>query len=294
MSFPLPFEQIRWRSRRCAVSDFRVVSLKQAEVTGEIALHDIASIVVEPSIFERLTSIGTIHVSSARPGDRGLRLPRMARARQTALRLNLLVADLRGMPPDDNIAGLPFPSIWRVPPAIRLHTILAAPAVLLLTLVVIVIGLSGHEVRVAFGPDDPVRPNGVKRGRAEINAFMEHEVMPWAEAALGPVVGAGRVRCQTCHGNDADERDWRMPAVRALPEPAVRALARGSDSDMRNALHGYLAEEDNQAVAAHMRAVVTPGMAGLLRRPSYDFAQTYEFNRERAAFGCYHCHMVED
>jgi hypothetical protein len=41
-----------------------------------------------------------------------------------------------------------------------------------------------------------------------------------------------------------------------------------------------------------MRGVVIPGMAALLRRPAYDFAQTYEYNRSRAAFGCYHCHLV--
>jgi hypothetical protein len=84
-----------------------------------------------------------------------------------------------------------------------------------------------------------------------------------------------------------------MPAVRALPEPHVREMAApGSDSQVRNALHGYLAEGDNSAVAARMRGVVTPGMAALLRRPAYDFAQTYEYNRARAAFGCYHCHLV--
>jgi hypothetical protein len=85
-----------------------------------------------------------------------------------------------------------------------------------------------------------------------------------------------------------------MPAVRALPEPAVQELARaaGSDSQMRNALHGYVAQERNLAIAAHMRGVVVPGMAALLRRPAYDFARSYEFNRGRDAFGCYHCHVV--
>jgi hypothetical protein len=82
--------------------------------------------------------------------------------------------------------------------------------------------------------------------------------------------------------------------VRALPEPAVRELASaaGSDSQMRNALHGYVAQERNLAIAARMRGVVVPGMAALLRRPAYDFAKTYEYNRARDAFGCYHCHVV--
>jgi hypothetical protein len=155
------------------------------------------------------------------------------------------------------------------------------------------VGLRGHAVPVVYGADDPVRPQGVKRSEAEIAGFMEQEVMPWARVALAPVVGSGNVRCETCHGRDAEARHWEMPAVRALPEPDVRLMAgAGSDAQMRNALHGYLAEEDNSAVAAHMRAVVTPGMAALLRRPAYDFARSYEYNRSRAAFGCYHCHMV--
>jgi hypothetical protein len=168
-----------------------------------------------------------------------------------------------------------------------------APALLILTLIVIAIGLSGHEVRVEYGPDDAVRPGGARRSDAEIRAFMEREVMPWAQHALGPVVAPRAVTCETCHGKEAETRRWRMPAVRALPEPHVREMAApGSDSQVRNALHGYLAEGDNSAVAARMRGVVTPGMAALLRRPAYDFAQTYEYNRARAAFGCYHCHLV--
>jgi hypothetical protein len=182
-----------------------------------------------------------------------------------------------------------FPSPQR-----QFRAALVAPVLLAVTLVVIVIGLSGHEVLVEYPADDAIRPRGVKRSDAEIQAFMEREVMPWARGALEPVVGAGRVTCETCHGRDAEERRWRMPAVRALPEPHVRemAMAAGSDSQVRNALHGYLAEGDNSAVAAHMRGIVVPGMAALLRRPAYDFAQTYEFNRARAAFGCYHCHLV--
>jgi hypothetical protein len=89
-----------------------------------------------------------------------------------------------------------------------------------------------------------------------------------------------------------------MPAVRALPEPALRfaGLERSRlwiDPQMRNAVYGYLAEEDNQPTAAYMRHIVMPGMAKLLNRPAYDFAQSYEYNQSRAAVGCYHCHLVE-
>ena len=65
------------------------------------------------------------------------------------------------------------------------------------------------------------------------------------------------------------------------------------DPQMRNAIYGYLAESDNQARAGYMRDVVLPGMARLLHRPPYDFTLPYKFNRERDAFGCYHCHRIQ-
>jgi hypothetical protein len=65
------------------------------------------------------------------------------------------------------------------------------------------------------------------------------------------------------------------------------------DTQMRNAIYGYGAESDNQAKAAYMREVVMPGMARLLRRPAYDFTQSYEYNRTQHALGCYHCHRVQ-
>ena len=185
------------------------------------------------------------------------------------------------------------PEFWQ-PPDRSFRAAFVAPVLLIVAFLAVAIGLSGHVGPVTYPPDDAVRPGGVKRSDEEIRAFMERDVMPWARTALEPVVGRGQVRCETCHGRDAEARAWRMPAVRALPEPDVRrwAQAAGSDSQVRNALHGYLAEGDNLAVAAHMRGVVTPGMAALLRRPVYDFAQPYEYNRLRAAFGCYHCHLV--
>jgi hypothetical protein len=292
-SFPLPWERVRWRSRCLGVSDFRVVQFRRGTPVAEVAFHDISSIRVIPSLAERITGIGTVVITSAREGDCTIRV-RVAGARRTALRLNLLVTDTWGAPPPDEVMDLSAFATWRVGPTVRLQATLIAPAVVLLTFVFVVIGLSGHEVRVAYGADDPIRPNGVRRSREDIVAFMKGEVMPWARTALAPVVGNGGVTCETCHGSDAEEKGWRMPAVRALPEPAVRdvAAAAGSDSQMRNALHGYVAQERNLTIAAHMRGVVVPGMAALLRRPAYVFAKTYEYNRARDAFGCYHCHVV--
>jgi len=292
--FPLPFEQVRWRTRRFAVSDFRFVLFSHKRVAREIALHDISTIEVEPSILERLTGIGAVRLSSARPHDQGIRIPRLWAARRTALRLELFVSETRGLPPADDVARLPLSSFWSIPSSLKLQAAVAAPVVLLLTLVGVGIGLSGHTVPMTYPPDDAIRPSGQKRPEAEIALFMQREVMPWAREAFAPVVGRNRVTCELCHGEDAKARGWTMPAVRALPEPSVRAMAQaaGSDAEVRNALHGYLAEGDNQAVAAYMRGVIVPGMAKLLHRPAYDFAQTYEYNRSRAAFGCYHCHQA--
>ncbi|MGE3956054.1 MAG: hypothetical protein AB7H96_04990 [Vicinamibacterales bacterium] len=144
------------------------------------------------------------------------------------------------------------------------------------------------------GAADPIRPNGHTRSRAEIVRFMEQEVMPFALTALEPVVGRGNVTCRTCHGPRPEERNWQMPAVAALPDEAVRGLAGsvGADSQVRNALHGYASDPGKQAVTAHMRTTVLPGMARLLQRPAYDYTQTYAYNAERRAFGCYHCHTA--
>jgi mono/diheme cytochrome c family protein len=294
--FPLPFEQIRWRSARFALTDFRFVALQGGRATRDIAIHDIETIDVDPSIVERLTGIGTLVARSAAADDGEIRIPRVRAARREALRLSLLVAETRGLPPPDDVARLPLSLFWRMPASLPLQVIAAGPVVVVLTLLVIGIGLSGHTVPIAYPPDDAIRPAGVRRPTAEILAFMERDVMPWARDALAPVVGRNRVSCATCHGDGAEARGWAMPGVRALPEPAVRAMAEaaGSDAQVRNALHGYLAEGDNQGVAAYMRGVIVPGMARLLRRPAYDFAQTYEYNRARAAFGCYHCHRVGD
>lgn len=119
--------------------------------------------------------------------------------------------------------------------------------------------------------------------------------MPFARRTLEPIVGVGKVRCETCHGPDAEARGWAMPAVAALPEPVVNARADsvGADAQLRNALHGYAADADKQRVTAHMRQEVLPGMARLLHRPVYDFAQPYADNVARGSFGCYHCHLAQ-
>ena len=160
-------------------------------------------------------------------------------------------------------------------------------------------GCSGRASAVVFPPDDPIYPGGLKRPRADIVRFMEQDVLPWARVALGPIkYGPNSVTCETCHGLDTDDRGWQMPAVAKLPQPDLRnqgweAFGGTMDAQMRNAIYGYLAIPEKEKLTAYMRAIVMPGMARVLGRPAYDFSRSYEYNRARLAFGCYHCHRVK-
>src|SRR5262249_37534167 len=155
---------------------------------------------------------------------------------------------------------------------------------------VIAISLHGKAGAVIYPADDAIYPAGVKRDREAIVRFMESEVLPWARAVLAPLKGGPQaVSCETCHGIDhGPARQWRMPAVAALPQPDVisrgwEVYSGGMDAQMRNAIYGYIAESDNQAKAAYMREIVMPGMARLLRRPPYDFTRSYDYNRTHFA-----------
>jgi len=185
------------------------------------------------------------------------------------------------------------------PPSLDLRGALAGFLGVLIAIIAVVVSLHGKTVAVTFASDDALAPNGEKRSEADIIAFMETDVMPWARVTLGRLKGGpDRVTCETCHGAQASDRRWRMPAVAALPQPDVRdrgweIYKTNIDAQMRNAIYGYLAGSDNQAKAGYMREVVVPGMSRLLHRPSYDFTQSYEYNRSRRALGCYHCHQVQ-
>jgi hypothetical protein len=172
-------------------------------------------------------------------------------------------------------------------------------ALVFLSIAAVVVGLPGKTPAISYADDDAIYPRGVKRSRAEIVRFMQTAVMPWARRALAPIVGSPeKVTCNTCHGPNAEADGWRMPAVTALPRPVVREagwenFGGAIDAQMRNAFYGYSAEPGKTSRAGYMREFVMPGMAALLHRPAYDFTRTYEYNRERFAFGCYHCHRVK-
>jgi cytochrome c553 len=298
----LPWERRLWECRpvllrtprvRYLLTDLRLVRLDGRKVT-EMLLDDIADIRQTRSPIDTLLGTSTLVVRS-RPGA-SLELRGVRRGAQLAAVLELLSGD-RPAPLDERAVREAL--AWDPRGRSRGAPRVAAVAVLAIAGVfTVAIGLHGTTKPPTYPADDPIAPNGVRRPRAEIARFMEQDVLPWARATLGPIKGGpDQVTCLTCHGADAESRNWQMPAVARLPEPALRDqgwehFGGTMDAQMRNAIYGYLAEADNQTRAAYMREIVLPGMARVLRRPAYDFTQPYQYNRDRLAFGCYHCHRV--
>lgn len=301
----LPWERLLWSGRpfrlharlsgeRYFLTDFRLVRTSRT-CADEIALEDIGDIGRTESTADRILGTSTI-VVHAKDDDRPpLVVADVRRGVQLAAILELLSTDSQALADRDAIrAALTWEP--RTPAAYREAA--GAVAAVIVAIAAVVIGLQGRPIVTTYAPDDAIRPNGVKRSAADIARFMEHDVMPWARATLGRLKGGGEhITCETCHGADAEARDWAMPAVAALPEPDVKArgwetYSSGMDAQMRNAIYGYATESEKSAKAAYMREVVLPGMAGLLRRPAYDFTRTYERNRAANALGCYHCHQV--
>jgi cytochrome c553 len=302
----LPWERLLWSSRpwrfsrllageRYLLTDFRLLHITRA-VTSELALDDVGDVHRTQSPAERILGISTIAVHPAAGGD-PLTLTAVRRGAQLAALLELIAGDPRAPRDADAVRSA---LAWEPRhPALDLRGALAGFVGVLVAIVAVAIGLHGTTAAVSFAPDDALAPNGEKRSEAEIIRFMETDVMPWARVTFARLKGgADRVTCETCHGAHPAARGWRMPAVAALPQPDVRdrgweIYQTKIDAQMRNAIYGYLAESDNQTKAAYMREIVVPGMSRLLHRPSYDFTQSYEFNRARSALGCYHCHQVQ-
>ena len=303
----LPWERLLWSSRpwrlsprlageRYLLTDFRLLRITRHGLT-ELALDDMGDIHRVESSVDRLLGTSTIEIH---PGDGHappLILTAVRRGGQLAALLELLAGDPRAPREADAVRSA---LAWEPrPPAFELRRAMAGFVAVLIAIAVVALGLHGNTVEATYAADDALAPGGEKRSEAEIIRFMDAEVMPWARVAFGRIKGgADRVTCETCHGAQAGARGWRMPAVAALPQPDLRESGweihqTKIDSQMRNAIYGYLAESDNQAKAGYMREVVVPGISRLLHRPPYDFTQSYEYNRSRRALGCYHCHQVQ-
>jgi len=287
-----PLERRLWTGRRYFLTDLRV-----AAPPHELALDDVGDVHRTQTALQRLAGLSTVVVSSKDPRRRSLVLRHVRRGTQLAALIDLLAADPKARNDVDSArATMTWEPRVRTPGTREALTGIAA---MLVAVIAVVVGLHGRTPAIAYPADDAIYPLGQKRERADIVRFMETAVMPWARQALAPIVGSSEnVTCETCHGIDADAGGWRMPAVAALPRPALRAAAWENsgptiDAQMRNAIYGYSADENTTPRAGYMREVVMPGMARLLRRPAYDFTRPYEYNREQFAFGCYHCHKVK-
>lgn len=284
------------------LTDFRIVVTRGDRIVDEIVLDDIARVRLEQSWWQRLAGTSTVRIySSTRRAHAvpSLALTNIRQGPQLALILQMLSTDRTSAPLEpefiESALAPDAPRLFRP----REGLVVAATAAFVLTFVVV--GVARHDTLapLSYAADDPIAPNGHRRSTAEIMTFMEREVMPFAKRALAPVLGgAHNVACETCHGEDAAARGWKMPGVRALPEPDVRlaGMERAGfwlDPQMRNAVYGYLAEEEKLPTAAYMRGVVMPGMAKVMHRPAYDFTKSYGYNRALVAVGCYHCHLVD-
>src|SRR5262245_59815352 len=301
MEVPLSWERLLWSRRgllppwdRYVLTDFRLVRLGRRN-SDELAIQDIADVQHHETGIDRILGSSTVVVRSKNHRRAPLVLPHLRHGAQFAALLDLTSAEPTVSWDQQSVrAALK----WKPQARIAGYRE-AALSVVTLALAVFVVAVSLHgTAAVVYPGDDAIYPKGEKKDRATIMQFMESEVMPWARTALAPIKGGpDQVTCETCHGRDAEVREWRMPAVAKLPQPSVtvrgwEVYSSGMDTQMRNAIYGYSADTDKQNKAAYMREVVMPGMARLLHRPAYDFTQPYEYNRTQFAFGCYHCHRV--
>jgi len=308
--FPLAWERLLWSGHpawlgrlgfheQYHLTDFRAVVRRADRTVAEVAIHDLGRVDLQQTRGQRFRGTSTVVLHPKGQG-RPVVFADIRQGPQLALILELLATGPMGFEIDSALVRDALG-----PDSTDLFGHRRGALAALAAAILLIVGLSAiivlrHEmpVPIFYPADDAIYPDGQKRTQAEIVAFMEREVMPFARRALGRIKGGpDKVTCFTCHGEDARERSWRMPAVRALPEPHLRmggmeSYASIVDAQMRNAVYGYLAEDHKQNRAAYMRGIVMPGMARLLHRPPYDFTQTYRYNRARFAFGCYHCHMI--
>jgi hypothetical protein len=302
MEVPLSWERLLWRGRallppweQYALTDFRLVRIAGTR-SDELAIQDIADVQHRESWIDRFLGSSTVVVRARHRRRQPLVLAHVRHGAQLAALLDLASADPQvSWDPASVRAALAWQP--RTPIAGYREAVLSI-VTMAVSVFVVAISLHGKTPAVSYPSDDAIYPNGEKKDREQIVRFMETEVMPWAQTVLGPLKGgAQNITCDTCHGHSAPARGWQMPAVATLPQPDVtgrgwEVYSAGMDAQMRNAIYGYIADTDNQTKAAYMREVVMPGMARLLHRPAYDFTRSYEYNRTRFAFGCYHCHRV--
>ena len=240
VTFPLPWEQVLWsstpafplsvsrRGTNYAFTDFRLVVSRRNRTIDELALHDIESVRLTQSRWQRLAGTSTVRVSSRR-SRAPLELANIRHGPQLALILQLRATDVFGDGVEGDRPGI-FPKRSRdlvLRRSCALTRGSCSPQSASSRSCSRLSALRGcrHCHRCTTKRTIRLRRTAAAARAARSAAFMERDVMPFARTALGPLVGGqDNVTCATCHGNDAEQRRWQMPGVRALP--GARAEAR--------------------------------------------------------------------
>ena len=196
-----PWRPDRWcAGERYLLTDFRLVRLERDDAE-EIALDDITDVRRTETRLDRILGTSTLAVHSRRRSP--VVLVSVRRGQQLAALLELLAGDPRA--PRDAEATRSALAWNPRSPAIDLRQALGSIIAVLIAIFGVVIGLHGTTAAVSYAPDDAIAPGGEKRSEADIIAFMERDVLPWARRTLGPIKGgADRITCETCHGEGAD------------------------------------------------------------------------------------------
>ncbi|HEY7376826.1 MAG TPA: hypothetical protein VIF57_32005 [Polyangia bacterium] len=109
-------------------------------------------------------------------------------------------------------------------------------------------------------------------------AYMKKTVLPTMKKLFVAVDKKhyANMNCQTCHGEKAAERKFKMPApeLPKLPQPTDRA--------------GFMAlQQKKPDVVKFMGTQVKPTMAALIGKPEWSESNP-------TGFGCYNCHTKEE
>ena len=232
MEVPLSWERLLWSRRgllppweRYVLTDFRLVRLGRHQ-SDELAIQDIADVQHREAWIDRILGSSTVVVHSRNHRRAPLVLPHVRHGAQLAALLDLTSAEPTVRWDQQSVrAALKWNP--RTPVAGYREAALSV-LTMLLTVFVVAVSMHGKAAAVVYPSNDAIYPNGEKKDRATIVRFMETDVMPWARVALGPIKGGpDNVTCETCHGRDAQAREWQMPAVARLPQPEVTVSGMG-------------------------------------------------------------------
>lgn len=132
-------------------------------------------------------------------------------------------------------------------------------------------GTAGAEAPEPSGPPKPWEMMNFE----ERKAYMKDQVLPTMEAHFQAFDAEhyADFTCASCHGGDAEERNFEMPS------PDLPALPSPQTSEWEEMV------EEPSGVVAFMMNEVVPTMSEMLGEPQYN-PETGE------GFGCFECHTM--